>query len=610
MSDASILRAALDVTKPPLDLSPADFAVRYRSLKEGSSFRCGPWSRDVFPYLDPIMNAGREAIETGRNLVLMKSGQGGGSEAMQNLLHWCQVHYPGPMLYLISKDDLAREFGRDRFSYALSTMEPLVKKHLAGKSQGETIQIKRMVDGKLVIAGGRSILNLQSSPYRIVMIDEVDSLLDEVKNEGDPLKQAEVRTDAFSEGGATLVVAFAHPTTRDRGAGKLYYEHSDQRRCHIECPGCGAWFPLLWDYVVAENVKDPYSYRFETPCCKRVLSDGERFSAVRRSRQVSVLPPEVAAKKRWLGVHFSQLCSKPLLFLAREWSASIDEPSVRRVVVNKRMGDVYDDSEFQMGIGEWERLGEDRELGGVPEEAEFLTAGQDSGARELHWAVWAWARLNGLFFGWLVDFGAEPGPLQFDEERRTLDARDLECFGPILYQRTFGIHKKPVVMGFHDAGWQPGAIYEFTRTLPSRAFPSKGLAVDDRSRSPAFAWHQVIGAKIGGAEVRDPNFKRADMNTFALKGDFFALAEARRLALPKTTARVFLEHLSAEKLTNDNGRRRWEAQGRANHWLDCSIMAFAAALNVDQLVNRKKKEEAPDEPSGWRSGARQGRWSK
>jgi phage terminase large subunit GpA-like protein len=612
MTSSSILQSALDVVRPPLDLAPSEFAAQYRMLKEGTTPNPGPWDRLMFPYLDPIMDAVREAIETGKNLVLMKSAQGGGSEAMENALHWLQVHYPGPMLYLISKDDLAKEFSRDRFAYANETIEPLARKHLGGKAAGETIQIKRYVDGKLVIAGGRSVLNLQSSPYRVVIIDEYDSMLDEIKNEGDPLKLAEMRTAAFAEAGAVLVIAFAHPTTKDRGAGKLYYAHSDQRRCHVICPGCQSWFPLTWDHVEAANDKDPTTYKLVAPCCGRQMSDGERFAAVRNSKQISTVSPEEGAKKKWIGVHFSQLCSKPLSYLAHEWASSADEPSVRRVVVNKVLGDVYDDAEWEVGLGEWERLLEERDVGTPPPETEFLTAGQDSGARELHWAVWAWARIQDQLCGFLVDAGVEPGPLSFDEDRRTLTFRDLEVFDEVLYRRTFGVKKFGVVMGMHDAGWQPGAVYEYCRSprqspAIGRAFPSKGLALDDRSRSPNFAWHQVLGARIGEVEVKDPNFKRADLNTYALKCDFFALAGAKRLFLPRRIHRSFLEHLSSERLVNDDGRRKWVARG-ANHWLDCSILAFAAALNVDQMIARKKTEETPQQAPSWKTGARGGKW--
>lgn len=604
--NTDVLRAPLHVVRPLGDLTPSEFAARYRYLKEGTTFAPGLWSNSTFPHLVPVMDAVKEAIESGKNLAFMKSGQSGGSEGMQNGLHWLQCYYPGPMLYLISKDEIAREFGRDRFSYALETIEPLKVKHLAGKANGETIQIKRLVDGKLVIAGGQSILNLISSPYRIVMIDEYDSMLDDIKNAGDPLKNAQVRTDAFAEGGSTLVVAFAHPTTKDRGTGKLYYQHSDQRRCHIPCPSCHRMFPLVWDHVRAKDERDPHTYKLHTPCCDHQMSDGERFSAIRYSQQLSTLAPEEAAKKRWIGVHVSQLCFKPLLFLAQEWVSSADEPSVRRVVVNKRMGDVYDDAEFEVGMEAWARLKSETPVGTVPDWVEFLTSGQDSGVRELHWAVWGWGRVDGQLRGRLIEAGAEPGPAAYDD-RRVLDVRDLEAFDEVLYGRPFGIRKVQVAVGLHDSGWMPGAVYEYCRRKPGRSFPSKGLAVDDRSRAPAFAWHQVLGAKAGQVEIRDPNFKRADLNTYALKVDFFALAEAKRLELPSDVLKEFCHHLSSEKLVNVEGRRKWIARG-PNHWLDCSILAFAAALNVDQVLSRRSKAVEDDSSPAWRTGARGGRW--
>jgi len=203
----------------------------------------------------------------------MKSGQGGGSEAMINVLLWMLIHFAGPILYLISKDELAKEFSRERFGHANKTCAPVAAKHL-DEIGADLLLVKRYADAVLRIQGGRSILNLQSLPYKIVFVDEVDSLQDEVEGQGDPMKIAEIRTDA--QLGDTLIVAFAHPTTKDRGAGKLYYGQSDQRRGFVDCFHCGSEFWLQWDDVQvfpragqapAQAALDPSCYLYVATCC-------------------------------------------------------------------------------------------------------------------------------------------------------------------------------------------------------------------------------------------------------------------------------------------------------------------------------------------------------
>lgn len=593
------------------------------------------WSNEVFPYLCQVMDAIKEAIETGRRgVVLMKSGQGGGTEGMINALLWLQTYYPGPMLYLISKDELAREFSRDRFEHALNTCPPVARKHLPGRAHGERIQAKRLTDGKLVIQGGQSVLNLQSQPYRVVMIDEVDSLLDEIQGHGDPIKLAEVRTDAWAEFGPTLIVAFAHPSTRDRGAGRLYYELSDQRRGFIQCPRCPSsfWLDPAFIRVIphqgqspAAAERDPSAYHLRTPCCDEDLTDAERFAACRRVEQRSTLAPEEAARRQWIGVHFSQLYmpGKTLEFLASKWIEGIDDEGAKRVVVNKRWGDVYEVAAGETSLEMWQglRLGEGEggayAMGHVPEPVWLLTAGQDSRLDELHWAVWGWALVPAsagveLLCGWLVDCGVEAGPRAKDPLRDALDADDLAVLDQVLYRSFWpsadGAMQFPVERGLHDSGWMPIAVYEFCQRRRGRSYPSKGAAEDDRSRSPLWTWSAPPRWRDRhGREVSDQAMKRADLNTYQLKVELHGAARrtfettggARhaRLHFPHDVPDTFLEHLASEKLGRDKtGRKKvWRRSG-PNHWLDCTIMALAAARSLGPLLRPPRGKKPPGPP--------------
>lgn len=615
---ADVLETEAFVARPPEFLTPSAFSAKYRYIREGTSPSPGLWSNDVFPYLAPIMDLAAEAIATGRNLVCMKSAQGGGSEALGvNVPGWLLTYYPGPLLYLIAKDELAREFGRDRFSYLCETCPPIARKHLKGRAAGDSIQVKRFVDGKLVLAGGQSVLNLQSQPYRSVVIDEVDSLLDEIAGHGDPVKLAEVRTDAYAEFGATLIVAFAHPSVKERGAGELYYKHSDQRRGFIRCPHCPGSFWLDWTHVKVlpregqkpdEAARDPASYRFVAPCCGVDLSDGERYAAVQAGVEYrSMLPPEEAKKKKWIGCHFSQLyMRKPIEWLAREWIQGLDEPSIRRVFYNKRLGDVFNEAEQEVTADLWASLIVPEEkpgswkIGTIPQGVQYLTSGQDSGLRELHWAVWGWGLVEAsgsqVMRGWLIDCGVEAGPSALDPSRRSLDAADLHVFDHVLYDRVWSSTDHRIRLGIrqglHDSGFHPSAAHEYARTKKGRAFPSKGANVDDRSRAPAVRWVQAPTWRVGEKVVTDAAMARADLNTFTLKVDWIGLATqslavasgtVTRLSFPHDVPRDFLEHLAGEKLVREaKGRLRWVETG-PNHWLDCSIMAFAVARDLAKV---------------------------
>jgi phage terminase large subunit GpA-like protein len=622
--DEQLVRVAISAARPQPFLRPSEWARLHVHLASPPAPRAGLYDPEVFPYLDDVMDSAADALTSGKNWLLMKAGQGGGSTAALIIWAWMQTYFPGPMLYLISKEEFADKFGKERVTPLIAGAEPLRSKFRPGRAGGETSTHKAFVDGSLDLMGGRSVLNMQTNPYRAGFIDEFDSLLDVIVGHGDPLKLLEVRTNAWSIFGPTLIAAFAHPSTRERGAGRVYYELSDQRRGHVSCPHCSTWFPILWSHVkvlaregqsAAAAERDPRCYTYVTPCCGVVLTDGQRYRACRDVRQRSVLPPAIAADRRWVGVHFSNLhMTKPLVELAMEWIQGIDTPSVKTVVINKRLGDVDDQVAEQETTAEaWAELAKDgHELGTVPDGVQVLTSGQDSRLLDLHWAVWGWglARTSGgqaILRGWLVDAGVEPGPAALDRMRRTLASSDLHVFDGVLYGRTWprssGADELRVEQGLHDSGWQPIAAYEYSQTQRGRAFPSKGMAEDGSSKpGPTTRWTSGLRWKVGTKDVVDEQAKRLDMNTFVLKVDLLgwpgqtfedeAGVQRPRLVLAKDTPVELIAHLASERLVDEGGKKAWRKSG-PNHWLDCAVMAYAAALQVIPFLKGKTWDERP-----------------
>lgn len=632
--DASrdMVSACATVLRPRPRMSTSRWAETYRTLKEGTTEKPGRWSNDYFPYLRGIQDVVDEAIETGRRgVVLMKSGQGGGSEAMTNAVGHLADERPGPMLYMISKDDLAREFGHERFTPLMTDCEPLRAKALLGRGSRTLTHLKRFVDGKIVIQGGKSILNLQSSPYKYVFIDEYDSLQDEMDG-SDPLSLAEIRTDAFP--GRTLIVAFAHPSTRARGAGKLYYDKSDMRRGFVICPHCLEEFFLQWDHVKpvaelgltdAQAARDKRCYKYFAPCCGAEISDAQRTLICKDVKYKSILKPEEAAQKPYIGVHFSQLYmpNKSIEFLAEHWIEGLDDEPKKRVFINKRMGDVYDPAVKETTADAWSRIvcirrkekdPEYWERGQVPLPVRFLTAGQDSRTKELHWAVWGWGRLRDeagypTICGWLVDCGIVERAYS-----PTLEESDLRVFDQVLYERTFeGVpggtgapaRQFEVMQGLHDWSWQPIAIENYCLRTNGRAAPCRGDAVDSNSKKPTFRWGAGARRRIGDQESPDARVKVAYLNTYTLKENFFSLVAKHfktqgkdgvpgeihpRLMLPVDVPQRFIEESASEYLAVEKKHLVWKHKG-PNHYSDCNIYAYAAALEIFKMHDELPLEE-------------------
>jgi phage terminase large subunit GpA-like protein len=429
-------------------------------------------------------------------------------------------------------------------------------------------------------------------------------------------------------------VAFAHPSIRERGAGRLYYELSDQRRGFVVCPHCGGEFWLSWEHVKAvpdvgmnrqQAERDPRLYRYFAPCCGTEISDAQRYAMARRVTQRTTLPAAEAARRSWIGVHFSQLYmpNKPLELLAKRWIDGAESEPIRRVFVNKCLGDVFDHSLRETSPDILRRLvvlsrGEDDPAyygrGQVPKGVRFLTAGFDYRTTEFHFCVWGWGLVRddtdyAALCGWLVDWGVYRRPYS-----ATIDAAELRVFDGIYDQAYPGTAESAryfVEQGFHDAGWQPIPVYEYCRRRPFRAFPSKGSADGDvvpETTAAFLRWSGPPVWRIGEEEVRDERLRLCILNTFTLKEDWYGLAEKTfrvpaaggsadirtRFTLPRDVDDEWLAQSAAEHITTEKRKRVWKRRG-PNHFGDCNIYAYAAARNLDPFQQGLPMDETKQE---------------
>lgn len=629
-----------DALRPPPDLTQAQFAVAHRVLhSEYCVEHPGPWTFDFFPLQEDIMNCVDEAIATGKQgIVDMKGGQVAGTDAMITAQLKLKIYYPGPQLFMTATDKVAEEFGRQRFKLAIRDMKPLHRRLLEGE-KGQ-ILVKRFVDGNITLCGGQSVFNLQSSPYRIVVIDEVDSLSESMGGDGDPIKLAQVRTRSFS--GETLIIAYAHPTTKEKGAGKIYYQQSDQRRAHIK-HSCGHefWIDFLkvFRYAPREDQslesaeKDPDCWYMACPGCAEKISDAERVAMLRGGiKQKSILPPQEAAKKTWIGVSGGQLYTphRTIRSFAEEWigtDCGRDEEAAK-VFWNKTVGDVYETKTKKIDISALRSLAvvktrendpEYYRRGQVPPAVLFLTAGQDSRQSQFHYTVWGWGIREAVdgtrpLCGWLIDWG------QIAREKSIIfHEAEYHVFDDLIYRRRFpctdGERFFYVRAGAHDIGYQPTQIpiIRYCRNFTGRAMPCRGA-----SETPTSASHaQFIDTaaakkyKIGDSEVIDD--PAMVMNTYMLKTDWYGRIDLRvevadmrdgkqigtrkvpQLTLPADVGdrdEHWLDQTKNEKLGNGKkkGEKVWTHEG-PNHLADCNTYAYGVALSFDPHARNMTAEE-------------------
>ncbi len=582
------------------------------------------------------MNSVEEAIRTGRRgVVFMKGGQIGGTDCMINAMLWLKEYFPGPQLFLTSTDEVAGEFGRERFAPIIRDMEPLFKKYIA-KKRGD-ILTKRFIDGKIQLCGGQSVFRLQSTPYRVVVIDELDSLKQDLGNQGDPLKLAEVRMDSFS--GQTLMIAYAHPSTKERGAAKLFYELSDQRRGFVR-HDCGHSFWLQWGHVKAtpssdkmtpaQAENDPGCYAYYCPSCGAQISDAERVGMVRGVEYRSTLDPEEAKRRPWIGVHASQLYSpaKTIRFFAARFIESREDEERIRVFYNKTLGEPYEPKLKESTVDDWRRLiviprrendPDAYRRGQVPPGVRFLTAGQDSKSDLFHYAVWGWGLARTVedrtvLRRWLIDWDT----IKRKEKDLVIHTDELFVFDQLIYDRLYPTTYSSKLFFevrecAHDTGWSPNAIYEYTRHHEWRAIPTKGGNDTSLSKNPIWREANRPRYKVGEEEFEldQPlivfntyQLKFAWYNSLTRMIDVFEYDDGRDkpptgkrrvniTTLPLDIDEEFLTQSCAEYLApgKRKGEKSWEHKGD-NHYADCNTYADALAQKINPFQGGLSFEEA------------------
>lgn len=634
---------------------PSEWSERYRIMTPTLSPEApGRWRNSYFPVLAPLMDAIAAAIDNGKiGVDIMKSAQGGGSAAVENVVGWFVDNYPGPALYIHATQEIARQWGRDHFGSMVDGIPHWRDQEIPGR---RSMLKLRCVKFSITLAGGQSKFNYQSNPFRLVVIDEVDSVKDAFKDEGDPVKIAIQRTSSFR--GKTLIITFAHPTTSDRGAGELYYRDSDQQRAFIECPHCNRQVQLCWvegcDRQQGDNVArvksvprenqtkesalaDPSTYGLWCPCgCE--ITDSQRWqSLAKKVTYQSTLAPELAARMPWAGLHFSQLYypNKTILKLAHDWMACLNDEEAKKVFVQKTLGECYEATVSKTTSGDWRMLTcvpryvndpDCYERGEIPNEVQYLTAGVDSRGSEFHWIVWGWGLRRTLsqataLAGWLIDWG-NPKRLNVpkDEEGRYIftDA-DYWIFDSILFNRQFqrrdGRWMK-IDLACIDEGWEATqmAVHHYCRRHALQARPCKGMSTTSKTGGPIFKPGNPYKYSYQGQEFKDETWLK--FNTFALKEILFKQFVKGEIQIsadekvPSLKLPVFrrtpdedelIAHLSSESVQRlRDGTLAYVKHG-PNHWLDGTVYALGAMESLNAFAPMLPYDEMPkqDESSSY-----------
>jgi phage terminase large subunit GpA-like protein len=241
------------ILTPPPDKTILDWAIEDRIVSGEEASAPGPWYSDGVPYLDGIMLAISDT-RTEKVVVKCAAQMGKTNAAVLNPLGYYITYDPCPIMIVQPTIQMAQSFSLKRINPMLKDTPGLRKKIAFDKTKSSENKIleKSFPGGYVVISGANSAPSLKSRPIRILLIDEIDEMPEDLAGQGDPIELATVRTNAFPD---RKIVLTSTPTIKGHSKIETAYDDSTREKWMHKCPQCGEWSQFIWTRLNFATIK-------------------------------------------------------------------------------------------------------------------------------------------------------------------------------------------------------------------------------------------------------------------------------------------------------------------------------------------------------------------
>lgn len=255
-----VLAAAMRGARPDpvleVDRWSEEFVVLPKDSPEPGDYRIErtPMARRILQCLSP-----RDPC---RRVVIMGASQMLKTQIALNFIAARAHRATGNMLVLEPSDTLARRLSARITKTARAIADKHGERHpeLANlfapqrsRDSRNTLFAKDFAGGTLHIATAGSAANLAEIPAPVVVLDEVDSLVQNVQGEGDPVELAEARATAFDSSAKFLEVS--SPKRADPSKIQELYDRGTREVYLVPCPHCDHHQELVIEHFHYE--RDP-----------------------------------------------------------------------------------------------------------------------------------------------------------------------------------------------------------------------------------------------------------------------------------------------------------------------------------------------------------------
>ena len=569
--------------------------------------RPGPRRPEFTPYVVPFVDA-LESVSYGV-LCLVCGSQMGKTDAELDMIGWRLDVRPRPQLFV----GPSRAFIEDQFEPRVMEMLDQVPS-LAGK----VARGKRMKKTRKLVAGVPLRMGWAGSPTQLssdqagdVFVDELDRMLTDVGDEGDPLTVVKARgftykdrkvivTSTPKKGSVdvdtdpTSGLQFwrkVDPTDLESPIWKLW-QSGTRHHWAWPCPHCGTYFiPRFSTLRWPEKARADEAVRSAFLLCPAEDCGGvilEEHKPDMNARGVYVAPGQSVTPEgevigdpppaRTLSFWVSGLASPFVSFgeRAADWIEAVQSGDQEKVqgVINTGFGELY-----APGGGdapEWAEVSAKRresgyQRGELPDGVLRLTLTADVQKTGIYWTVRGWGVKA---TSWLIDHGKLIG-----------DTTEPEVWTDLAELVSTPIAGMPIRLAFVDSGFRPGRpdtlplnrVYEFCRQFRRTVRPTKGSSFPLRTplvTSSIEVTRQGKTAKYGLELIRlDTDHWKSWVHERVRWPD----DQVGAWHLPIDTDDDYCRQIVSEaRMKRPSGRVQWVQRSKDNHYLDCEAMQAAA----------------------------------
>lgn len=462
-----------------------------------------------------------------------------------------------------------------------------------------------------------------------VIVDERDTMDDNVKIQGDPVEQADGRHETYTDGQTGVfstptignIEVFVHEETGlehwevsdDLGSAtwKIWQEGT-RHEWMIPCPDCGEYFAPRFRHLVwpeGTETEDIKAKDVGLACfhCGVVIPFTEREDMLARGRAVApgqwvdehdVVqgdPPFSLTYSLWV----SGLCSpwRDWFTMAQRWLAAFASGDPTRIqgVLNIQFGELY---AYTNAAPSWSMVAElrsltDYSMGTLAKKDPIdIVMGVDVQMDRLIYIIRA-------YYHGMQSFLLEHGEIYSDFTGT--DADDVWNSLAEFKDRQFGGLRISRV--FIDSRYRTPHVFKFVRKHRSWAFPAVGV---DSASKPLT--RKQVDVNTAGKVVK------GGLSRWTVDGDYFKRWIHERLErdrdlpgqwhLPTDATDDYCKQMVAEaRIVKPSGRVVWKRIRKDNHYLDCEMLGLACAHSLRVHIKAEKEMRSKNVVKGGRAPA-------